>query len=44
MLWLIPYRSQHQDPQTPVGLSGTTASFAQYLAGNIYNEIRSKIM
>ena len=32
MLWLSPYRSQHQDPWTPVGISGTTASLARYVA------------
>ena len=37
MLWLSPYRS-------PAGLSGTTASLAQYVADNIENEIRSKII
>ena len=41
MSWLSPYRSPHQDPQTPVGLSGTTASLAQYVADNIKNEFRS---
>ena len=46
MLSLSPCRSPHQDPQTPVGFSGTTASLAQYLylTGNIENEIGSKIM
>ena len=44
MLWLSPNRPQHQAPQTPVGLSGTTASLAQYVAGNMKNEINSKIM
>ena len=41
ILW---YKSPHQDPQTPVGLSGTTASLAQYTENNIENEIRSKLV
>ena len=43
MLWLSPYKSQHQDLQTPVGLSVTTTSLAQCVECTEENEIRSKI-